>query len=84
HIFVGGGLRSNRIADLFAADVVFEELIPSLEPLFDKFAAERFEGEGVGDFYQRLRGRSQADYRPYVTGKEEPTAELVQLSVPHD
>jgi len=81
HMFVGGRLAGDRMADLYAADVKIEEAIETLEPLLLKFKSDRNEGEGLGDFYQRLLNRSET--RTRVTGKEEPTfdqlAPLVQL-----
>ena len=81
HMFVGGRLAGDRMADLYAADVKIEEAIEILEPLLLKFKSDRNEGEGLGDFYQRLLNRSET--RTRVTGKEEPTfdqlAPLVQL-----
>ena len=82
HMFVGGRLAGDRMADLYAADVKIEEAISTLEPLLLKYKSDRKEGEGLGDFYQRLLSRSET--RTRVTGKEEPTfdqlAPLVQLS----
>jgi len=70
HLFVGGRLAGDRMADLYAADVKIEEAI------------DRNDGEGLGDFYQRLLDRSET--RTRVTGKEEATFDqiqpLVQLS----
>ena len=82
HMFVGGRLAGDRMADLYAADVKIEEAIETLEPLLLRYKSDRNEGEGLGDFYQRLLDRSET--RTRVTGKEEPTfdqiAPLVQLS----
>jgi len=81
HLFVGGRLAGDRMADLYAADVKIEEAIETLEPLLLKYKSDRNDGEGLGDFYQRLLSRSET--RTRVTGKEEPTfdqlAPLVQL-----
>jgi len=81
HMFVGGRLAGDRMADLYAADVKIEEAIETLEPLLLKYKSDRKEGEGLGDFYQRLLDRSET--RTRVTGKEEPTFDqitpLVQL-----
>ncbi len=82
HLFVGGRLAGDRMADLYAADVKIEEAIETLEPLLLKYKNDRQDNEGLGDFYQRLLNRSET--RTRVTGKEEPTfdqiAPLVQLS----
>lgn len=82
HIFVGGRLEGDRMADLYAADVKIEESIETLTPLLTRYAADRKTNEGLGDFYQRLLNRTET--RTRVTGKEEATfdqiAPLVQLS----
>jgi hypothetical protein len=50
-----------------------------VRPLLARWGAERLEGEGLGDFYQRILGRSTP--RTAVTGKEQPTHELVRIEV---
>ena len=81
HLFVGGRLTGDRMADLYAADIKVEEAIETLTPLLTKFASERNENEGLGDFYQRILNRDTP--RKRVTGKEEATfdeiAPLVQI-----
>ena len=79
HIFVGGGLGGDRLADLFAADVPVAGFVPSLRPLLVRFANERGKGEGIGAFYRRITGRTER--RVLLTGKETPTAPLVTLTV---
>jgi len=79
HVYVGGGLAGDRLVDLYRADVPVEELLSAVRPLLARWAAERTEGEGLGDFYQRLVGRTER--RAAITGREEPTADLVQLEV---
>ncbi len=71
HLFVGGRLAGDRMADLYAADVKIEETIETLMPLLTSFAETRNPGEGLGDFYQRILGRTEARRR--LTGKETPT-----------
>jgi sulfite reductase beta subunit-like hemoprotein len=80
NVYVGGGLAGDRLVDLYRADVPLEELLPSVRPLLVRWAAERLDGEGLGDFYQRILGRSTP--RTAVTGKEQPTYELVRIEVP--
>jgi sulfite reductase beta subunit-like hemoprotein len=80
NVYVGGGLAGDRVVDLFRADVRTPDLVASVLPLLTLWADERREGEGLGDFYQRVVGH--ASPRTAVTGKEEPTAELIQLGVP--
>ena len=79
HVYVGGGLAGDRLVDLYRADVPVEELLPTMRPLLQRWAAERSGGEGLGDFYQRLMGLRAV--RSVVTGRELPTIDLVPLEV---
>ena len=79
NVYVGGGLAGDRVVDLLRADVRVEELLPTLRPLLVRWAAEREGNEGLGDFYQRILGRTER--RVAITGREEETAELVALTV---
>jgi sulfite reductase beta subunit-like hemoprotein len=72
HVYVGGGLAADRLADLYRADVRADSLLDAVYPLLERWASERALGEGLGDFYQRLRGRTEP--RLTLTGKELPTA----------
>jgi len=74
HVFVGGGLRGDRLADLFAADVKLEQLVHVLRPLLERFARERHPDESLGDYYQRFVDRTQP--RTLLTGLESPTQVL--------
>jgi sulfite reductase beta subunit-like hemoprotein len=76
HVFVGGSLAGNRLADLYAADVPTAELVDVLRPLLKAWAGARRDGEGLGDFYQRLLGNRPP--RGSVTGKETPTRALFE------
>ena len=76
HLFVGGRLAGDRMADLYAADINIEDTVETLRPLVREWAANRQEGEGLGDFFQRLLGRDAPRQR--VTGKETPSFEMVQ------
>ncbi len=79
NVYVGGGLAGDRLVDLYRADVHQEDLLPALRPLLVRWATERFGGEGLGDFYQRIVGHSSP--RVAVSGREQPTFDLVQLQV---
>jgi sulfite reductase (ferredoxin) len=79
HVFVGGGLTGDRLADLYLADVPVAEVLPKLRPLLARFARDRRDGESLSDFYRRLYGRPAT--RTLLTGRETPTAPLVQLTV---
>jgi sulfite reductase (ferredoxin) len=79
NVYVGGGLGGDRVVDLFRPDVRFNELLDAVRPLLVRWAAERAPGEGLSDFYQRLVGRTER--RTSISGREEPSAELVALAV---
>jgi sulfite reductase beta subunit-like hemoprotein len=79
NVYVGGGLGGDRVVDLFRADVRFDELLDAVRPLLMRWGAERAPGEGLSDFYQRLVGR--AERRASISGREEPSAELVAVAV---
>jgi sulfite reductase beta subunit-like hemoprotein len=78
NVFVGGTMVGNRLADLFAADVRIENIPATLRPLLERFAQDRQQGEALGDFYQRIVGRTEP--RRLLTGQETPTAPLLQLA----
>jgi sulfite reductase (ferredoxin) len=79
NVYVGGGLAGDRLADLYRADVPVEELLATVRPLLQRWAAERSGNEGLGDFYQRLMGLRAK--RTTVTGRELPTIDQVPLEV---
>jgi sulfite reductase beta subunit-like hemoprotein len=80
NVYVGGGLAGDRLVDLYRADVPMGELVPAVRPLLARWAGERLGSEGLGDFYQRIVGH--AEPRSALTGREQPTFELVQLELP--
>ncbi len=79
NVYVGGRLAGDRLVDLYRADVSQEELVPAIRPLLARWASERVDDEGLGDFYQRLMGLRTR--RSVVTGRELPTADLIPLEV---
>lgn len=79
HLFVGGRLAGDRVADLYAADIKIEEFVTVMRPLVEQWASDRVPGEGLGDFYQRLMGRTQPRRR--VTGKEQQTFEQIETQL---
>ena len=79
NVYVGGGLGGDRVVDLFRADVQAGELLEAVRPLLVRWASERTAGEGLSDFYQRVVGRQER--RTSISGREEPTADLVALAV---
>jgi sulfite reductase beta subunit-like hemoprotein len=78
-IYIGGSLAGDRVADLYLAQVKEPELLNAVRPLLHRWAGEGRPGEGLGDFYQRLVPHHSP--RRSVTGRETPTAPLVQLGV---
>ncbi|HEU5040795.1 MAG TPA: NADPH-dependent assimilatory sulfite reductase hemoprotein subunit [Gemmatimonadales bacterium] len=78
NVYVGGGLAGDRLVDLYRAQVKTEDLVSAVRPLLARWAAEREGDEGLGDFYQRILGR--AERRVAITGREEETADLVQIA----
>ena len=76
HLFVGGRLAGDRMADLYAADMKIEDMIETLRPLVQQWSEHRLPKEGLGDFYQRVIGRNEPRQR--VTGKEEESFDRVQ------
>ncbi|MGF1632314.1 MAG: NADPH-dependent assimilatory sulfite reductase hemoprotein subunit [Phycisphaerae bacterium] len=77
HVFVGGGLAGDRLADLWAADVKIDAVADSLRPLFMQYKQDRKPGENLSDFYNRYVGATER--RTKITGKEEPRS--VKLAV---
>jgi sulfite reductase beta subunit-like hemoprotein len=80
HVYVGGGLSGDRVADLFAADVPVADLTAALRPLLTAWSKQRKGDEGLSDFYQRLMHPGSP--RRLITGAESPTRDLVQLEMP--
>ena len=70
HIYVGGSLAGDRVADLYAVDVSTAGILDVLRPLLQTWARERLEGEGLGDFHHRRSGRAEGRRR--ITGEEKP------------
>jgi sulfite reductase beta subunit-like hemoprotein len=79
HVYVGGGLPGDRVADLFAADVATDDLLTTLRPLLTHWAENRQNDESLSDYYQRRMKRT--DRRTSITGREEPTMEHLKLEV---
>jgi sulfite reductase (ferredoxin) len=68
-IFMGGRLAGDRVAELFAESVADEQLIPTLRPVFQRWARDRQPAESLGDFYNRRFAREKV--RTLVTGSKE-------------
>ena len=78
-VYVGGGMQGDRVVDLYAADVTVQDLIPALHPLLSAWAKDRRADESLSDFYQRALQRDKP--RQGITGREDPTRDLVQLKI---
>ncbi|HEY8259316.1 MAG TPA: NADPH-dependent assimilatory sulfite reductase hemoprotein subunit [Gemmatimonadales bacterium] len=79
NVYVGGRLAGDRLVDLYRADVPQSELLDTVRPLLGRWASERTDGEGLGDFYQRLMGLRAR--RTTVSGRELPTVDLLPVEV---
>ena len=79
NVYVGGRLAGDRLVDLYRADVRQEDLLDAVRPLLARWASERADGEGLGDFYQRLMGLRAR--RTTVTGRELPTVDIIPVVV---
>jgi sulfite reductase beta subunit-like hemoprotein len=79
HVFVGGGLAGDRVADLYAADVPTGDILSTLRPLLMAWAKQRAPDEALGDFYQRFAGGRPP--RQQITGSETPTMGTISLPV---
>jgi sulfite reductase beta subunit-like hemoprotein len=79
NVYVGGGLAGDRLVDLYRADVPQEALLAAVRPLLVRWAAERAQGEALGDFYQRLMGLRAR--RTTLTGRELPTIDRIPVEV---
>ena len=79
NVYIGGRLAGDRLVDLYKADVAQEDLVVTVRPLLARWASERIDDEGLGDFYQRLLGLRAR--RTVVTGRELPTIDRIPLEV---
>ncbi len=71
HVYVGGRLEGDRVADLYAADVPAADLLTRVMPLLERWSRDRTAAEGLGDFYHRAI--NSPGQRRRVTGRELPT-----------
>lgn len=53
NLMLGADHRGQRLNTLYRENVVEGEILPALDPLFARYAAERFGDEGFGDFLVR-------------------------------
>jgi len=74
-VFVGGRLEGDRVVDLYVENVSLDGCVAALRPLLKSWATHRRDGEGLGDYYQRLI--AHAAPKPHVTGKEDATGDSI-------
>jgi len=53
-VYLGGGLRGDRLAALFQEKVKFDDIPAVLEPLLAQWRSEGLPDESFGDFYHRV------------------------------
>jgi sulfite reductase beta subunit-like hemoprotein len=53
-VFLGGGLRGDRLASLYQEKVKLDDLPEVLRPLLERWKNEGLEEESFGDFYVRV------------------------------
>lgn len=53
-VYVGGSFEGTRLGDVYADLVPLDNLVDTVRPLLERFADERGEGEGFGDFWARV------------------------------
>ena len=52
-VFLGGGTLGGRLNAIYKDYVPFDQIVPELMPIFERFKAERRDGEPFGDFCHR-------------------------------
>ncbi|GGA47810.1 assimilatory sulfite reductase (NADPH) hemoprotein subunit [Paenibacillus physcomitrellae] len=50
NMYLGGGFSGNRLNKLYKENIGEEEILSSLQPMINRYAKERLEGEHFGDF----------------------------------
>lgn len=53
-VFVGGSFLGTRLATAYADLVPYDQLLPTVRPLFERYRDERTPGERFGDFWDRV------------------------------
>ncbi|MDL0433283.1 assimilatory sulfite reductase (NADPH) hemoprotein subunit [Marinobacter sp. TBZ242] len=65
NLYLGGDTKGERMNRLYRENIDEETILSILKPMFERFAAEREDGEGFGDFLVRS-GIVDADRSPRV------------------
>jgi sulfite reductase (ferredoxin) len=53
-VFVGGSFLGTRLAVAYADLVPFDQIVPTVRPLFERYRDERQPGERFGDYWNRV------------------------------
>jgi sulfite reductase beta subunit-like hemoprotein len=53
-LYLGGGLRGDRLATLYQEKLKLEEIPAVLRPLLDRWKIEGLPDESFGDFFNRV------------------------------
>lgn len=69
NLMLGGDHRGQRLNTLYRENITEEEILGALDPLFGRYAAERDDAEGFGDFLHRA---GEIDLPPYPTHRAIP------------
>ncbi len=59
-VYVGGRLAGDWLSDVAGEKVKQEEIPSLLRPILEQYAEERLEGEGLGEWWQRISGRTES------------------------
>lgn len=71
-IFLGGSIHGHRMAELYAVNVLQEELPSTLRPLLESWRDHRTTGESFSDYYERKWGNDRR--RDIATGDRDNAA----------
>lgn len=77
-IHVGGRLAGDRFVDLYAENVLLDELVKRVRPLLESWSRLRMREEGLGDFYQRVYGSGKS--KTILSGAKDNPAEACVLA----
>ncbi|TMN25288.1 assimilatory sulfite reductase (NADPH) hemoprotein subunit [Pseudoxanthomonas sp. X-1] len=69
NLMLGGDHRGQRLNTLYRENITEEEILGALDPLFGRYAAERDDAEGFGDFLHRA---GEIGLPPYPTHRAIP------------
>jgi sulfite reductase (ferredoxin) len=58
-VYCGGRLAGDRLVDVIGEKINQDEIPELLRPILEQYAEEREPGEGLGDWWQRISGRTE-------------------------